>query len=345
VRHAGDTDAIRALREASMTRPYEPAWWLPGPHTQTLWAAIARRVALPALAWQEIQLPDGDHLDLAWVGAPGAARGTAIVLHGLAGSVRSPHVGGLCAALVSRGWRVGALHLRGCGRGPNRSAVGYHAGKSDDVRHALRAIGQAHPGPIVAVGFSLGANLLIKLLGEDGEAAPVAAAAAISAPFRLDLCSDRMERGFSQVYQAALTWELRRYVQAKVRAGAPIDPGRLRGVWSFRAFDNAITAPLHGFVDSADYYARASAAPFLPRVRVPLLVLHALDDPFFTPAVLPGPSDVPRSVTLEVVDRGGHVGFVEGRAPLRGRYYVDRRVPDWLAGVTGAWAPRSARRG
>ncbi|TVQ94397.1 MAG: hydrolase [Deltaproteobacteria bacterium] len=323
---------------------FQPAWWLPGPHAQTLWAALGRRVRLPPLRWEEVLLPDGDFVEIAWVDRsvlPDAP--TVLVLHGLAGSVQSPHVAGLVEALAERGWRVGAFHFRGCGRRPNRSAVGYHSGKTDDPRAVLRLLRERHPGPLGVVGFSLGANVTLKMLGEDGSASVVDVAAAISPPLRLELCADRMQRGFSKVYQAKLVLELRRYVRAKIRAGVPIDPERLRGVWSFRSFDDAITAPLHGFTDSADYYARASSRPFLPSIRVPTLVVHALDDPFFTPEVLPQPHEVPAAVQLEVEPAGGHVGFVEGRLPLRGRYYVDTRVPAFFASRFASISAQAAR--
>lgn len=313
---------------------FRPAWWLPGPHSQTLWAALARRVRRPPLRWEVFGLPDGDFVEVAWVDRPvpnGAP--TVLVLHGLAGSVESPHVLGLVAALADAGSRVGAFHFRGCGRLPNRTEVGYHSGKTDDPRHVLQELRRRHPGPLATVGFSLGANVVLKMLGEDGDQSVVDVAAVVSPPLRLDLCADRMEQGFSRFYQTALVVQLRRYLRAKARAGVPIDLSRLKGVWTFRAFDDAITAPQHGFADSADYYARASSRPFLPQIAVPTLIVHALDDPFFTPAVLPEPHEVPACVALEVEARGGHVGFVEGRLPLRGRSYVDTRVPAFLGEV------------
>lgn len=316
------------------TSTFRPAWWLPGPHSQTLWAALARRVRPPPLTWEEIVLPDGDVLDLAWVDRPVAHNApTAVVVHGLAGSVESAHVAGLVRALSDRGYRTAAFHFRGCGRRPNRSPVGYHNGKTDDPRVVLHALRDRHPGPLVVAGFSLGANVLLKLLGEEGEDAPVDAAAAISPPLELDRCADRMEIGFSRLYQAVLVRELIAYIRRKERAGVPLDLARVRGLRTFRDFDDRYTAPLHGFRDSADYYARASSRPFVPRITVPTLVVHAKDDPFFTPHVIPTPQELPENVRFELAARGGHVGFVEGRVPFRGRYHVDRRVPDFFDAV------------
>jgi uncharacterized protein len=311
---------------------FRPAWWLPGPHSQTVWAAIARRPSLPPLDWEEIPLPDGDFVEIARARAPVPDTApTVVIAHGLTGSIQSPHVAGLFRAVAARGWRAVAFHFRGCGRRPNRSPIGYHSGKTDDLRHVLGALRDRHPGRLGVVGFSLGANVVLKLLGEDGRSPSADAAAAVSPPLLLDVCADRMERGLSRAYQAYLLHELDRYVRRKIAAGVPIDPARLRGIRSFRDFDGAITAPLHGFTDAADYYTKASCRQFLPAIAAPTLVIHAADDPFFTPDVIPEPDELPGCVRFELAAHGGHVAFVEGSVPLRGRYHVDQRVPDFLA--------------
>jgi len=284
-----------------------------------------------------VELPDGDVVEVAWV-ARGRApdddptRPTALLLHGLTGSVDSAHVRGLLSALTAAGWRAGCFHFRGCGRGPNRTATGYHSGQSGDPRHVLQRLRARWPrAPLAAIGFSLGANVLLKLLGEDGEAAPVDLAVAVSPPLVLNLCADRMERGLSRGYQRHLVRKLVEYVRAKPAAMAAVDPTALARVRTFRDFDDLVTAPLHGFASADDYYRRCSSRPFLPHVAVPTLVIHALDDPFFQPEVVPRPDELPPPVRFELSRRGGHVGFVEGK----GRYYVDRRVPKWLSAVSG----------
>mgnify|MGYP002819819129 CR=1 FL=1 len=311
--------------------PFRPAWWLPGPHAQTLWAALARRAPRPPLRWEELELPDGDFLELAHVDRPVPDDApTALVLHGLAGSVHSPHVAGVIDALSHRGWRTVAFHFRGCGRKPNRSVIGYHSGKTDDPRFVLQTLRERHGGPLALVGFSLGANVTLKLLGEDGADSVVDVAAAVSPPLQLDRCADRMERGLSQFYQRALLRDLGTYVRDKAQAGVDLDPAVLDRIHTFRDFDDLVTAPAHGFVDSADYYARASCRPFLADIAVPTLVIHAHDDPFFTRDVVPGAGEVPENVRFELAPSGGHVGFVEGSVPLRGHYHADQRIPDFL---------------
>lgn len=318
--------------------PFRPAWWLPGPHAQTLWAAFGRRLPKVPHRWEVFPLPDGDEVELAWVDRDlPAGTPTVIVLHGLAGDVESSHVAGLLAALDQAGFRAGCLHFRGCGRTPNRRAEGYHSGKTDDPRHVLGVLRQREEGPLAVVGFSLGANVTLKMLGEDGDQAVVDAAAAISPPLELAKCADRMERGFSRLYQAGLLRDLKQYVRRKDLPGGPaVDLERLEAVTSFRGFDDLVTAPIHGFDDSADYYAQASSRPYLPKITVPTLIIHAHDDPFFDRSVVPAADEIPACVTFELAPSGGHVGFVEGRVPFRGRYHVDERVPGFLKGVLAA---------
>ena len=195
----------------------------------------------------------------------------------------------------------------------------------------LRQLRERSDAPLAVVGFSLGANVTLKMLGEDGDDALVDAAAAISPPLVLARCADRMERGFSRLYQHGLLKDLKAYVRAKdLPDGPPVDLRKLESVTTFRGFDDLVTAPIHGFADSADYYEQASSRAYLPRITVPTLVIHAHDDPFFDPSVVPQPDELPPCVEFELAPSGGHVGFVEGRLPFRGRYHVDQRVPEFL---------------
>ena len=240
--------------------PFRPAWWLPGPHAQTLWAAFGRRRPKVEHHWEVFDLPDGDEVELAWVDRdlPNHTP-RVIVLHGLAGDADSSHVAGLLAALDEAGFRAGCLHFRGCGRTPNRSAIGYHSGKTDDPRHVLRQLRERSDAPLAVVGFSLGANVTLKMLGEDGDDALVDAAAAISPPLVLARCADRMERGFSRLYQHGLLKDLKAYVRAKdLPDGPPVDLRKLESVTTFRGFDDLVTAPIHGFADSERRLRRRS---------------------------------------------------------------------------------------
>ncbi|MFT5454492.1 MAG: putative alpha/beta-fold hydrolase [Myxococcota bacterium] len=320
------TDTIPSAVPAPIPSPFRPPWWLRNAHAQTLWGSVLRRSPALDLTWEVFDLPDGDFVEVAWVDretAPSAP--TVLVLHGLTGSVQSKPVRGLLQAFSNLGWHAGCFHFRGCGRGPNRTAIGYHSGKTDDPRHVLATLRGRSEGPLAVAGVSLGANVLLKLLGEDGATAPVDAAVAISPPLRLRPCVDRMERGLSQLYQAHLLRRLVAGVREKVPL--PVDAAALARCRTFREFDDLVTAPLHGFRDAEDYYQRASSTPFLLGIRTPTLVIHARDDPFFTPEVVPTAAELPDTVRFELSPTGGHVGFVGGAS----RYHLDTRVPEWLA--------------
>jgi uncharacterized protein len=325
---------------------FRPAWWLPGPHLQTLWAPLMRRPPALALRRERLELPDGDFLDLDW--GPGESGPLVLVLHGLEGCSASPYVAGLADTLYRRGMRAVIMHFRGCSGEPNRLPRSYHSGDTGDLQWVLDALCRRAPGVgIAAVGYSLGGNVLLKWLGEQGGRARLQAAVAVSVPFDLHQAAWRLDRGFSRLYQ----WSLLRRLRASVRrkfAGhrAPVDLAALRRARSFRAFDHLVTAPLHGFASADDYYTRSSSAAYLRDIRVRTLILHAADDPFVTPRAIPRNAQLSPLVTLELAARGGHVGFVAGRYPWRAEYWLERRIADFLVAATApsppeGWAPRA----
>ncbi len=309
---------------------FRPAWWLPGAHLQTIWPTLFRhRPALP-LEKERINLEDGDFLDLAWLGKDNDAP-LVLLLHGLEGSVNSSYAKGLMQALQQAGYAVCFMHFRGCSGEPNRLDRSYHSGDTGDLQQVVRHIRQQHQREIyAAVGFSLGGNVLLKWLGEQGTSAPVACAVAVSVPYLLDDAAQRMNRGLSRVYQRHLVSRLQRKYRQKFSHRQPplaVDVGKLN---TFYQFDDEVTAPLHGFEGVADYYQRSSSRQYLPGITVPTLLIHAIDDPFMFPETVPDNAELPENVTLELSQQGGHVGFVTGAWPWRARYWVDERVIEWL---------------
>jgi predicted alpha/beta-fold hydrolase len=310
---------------------FKAAWWCRGPHGQTLWARLARRPPHVALWRERLELPDGDFIDLDWTEKGSGP--IVIVLHGLEGSSDSPYARGLLRAIERRGWRGVVMHFRGCSGEPNRLARSYHSGDTGDLTFLVTTLHRREPSaPLAAVGFSLGGNVLLKWLGKTDGATPLHAAVAVSVPFVLNSAAERLQLGFSRIYQWQLLRSLRHAVDAKRRRmELPLKIRDLSMLKNFRDFDEYITAPLHGFDSANHYYSVSSSRQYLGGVTVPTLLLHARDDPFMTEAAIPRPDELSESVTLELMPHGGHVGFVAGIWPWRPRYWLDERIPAYLA--------------
>lgn len=316
---------------------FRPAPWLRNRHLQTIFPSIPLPgVPRPALVRDMLELPDGDVTAIDWLSALPDPADTKtpmlIVLHGLESSANASYARHLLHAAGTRGWRAAVLHFRDCGDYPNRLPRRYHAGETQDFRYFLGKLRRdGHEAPLLAAGFSLGGNVLLKYLGESGSEAPLVAAAAVSVPLNLHCAAEALKHGFSKVYQHYLLSRMKRSVRRKFdRHTAAFDWDRAMRARTFAEFDDAVTAPLHGFADKQDYYDRCSSIRFLDRIARPTLVLNALDDPFMTPEVIPRDDAVSDAVTIEVSERGGHVGFIEGGPPWRPRYYLPRRIVEFL---------------
>ncbi len=302
-----------------VTSNFVPPPLIAGGHLQTLWPVMLR--PRPELAYERerLELADGDWIDLDWALAagPGGARSdrVALVIHGLEGHSRRKYVLGMARALLAGGWDVCAMNHRGCSGEPNRLARTYHSGETGDVHAALtRAVSRGGYGRAALVGFSMGGNQVAKYLGEDPGRVPeaVCGGVAVSAPLDLASCVRVLERGASRLYQAYLMRSLKEKIRAKhaaFPAELPLDG--LDAMRDFREFDDAYTAPLNGFADAEDYYARNGGGRTLGAVRVPLLVINAKDDPFLGPECYPwDAAGRNAALFLEAPEHGGHVGFV-----------------------------------
>jgi predicted alpha/beta-fold hydrolase len=310
---------------------FRAPWWLKFAHLQTVYPTLFRHGPGIALRRERLELDDGDFLDLDWT--QGEQGPVVLVLHGLEGSSRSPYARGMLAAAHSRGWRGVVMHYRGCSGEPNRLPRSYHSGETGDLSLVIDHLRSTGDVPALAVvGYSMGGNVLLKWLGEAQSGAAIDAAVAVSVPFTLSLAADRLKRGFSRVYQQRLIAELRAKLRHKFcHRDCPIDLERANASRDFWEFDDRVTAPLHGFEDVHDYYTRSSSRQYLRNIRVPTLILHARDDPFMTPDVLPVRDELSPSIELEVSPCGGHVGFVYGKLPWRPRYWLEERIPDFLS--------------
>lgn len=301
-----------------MPIPFVPARWLRGAHLQTVYAALFAPAPRAALRRERWETPDGDFVDVDFVDGPEGAPWVNL-FHGLEGSSDSPYARALVDALKRRGWRGSVLNFRGCSGEPNRLPRAYHSGDSEEVDWVLRRLkARAGAAPLYAVGVSLGGNALAKWLGERGEGAlaVVEGAVAVCAPVDLTAAGEALGRGLGRMYALHFLRSLRRNALARLERHPGLYDGlAVRRARTLRDFDNVVTAPLHGFRDTDDYWKRASAKPWLSSVRVPTLLLNARDDPFLPEAALPTQREVAPAVKLEFPDRGGHVGFVSGPFP------------------------------
>ena len=321
---------------------YRPAWWVPGGHLQTLWGKFfRRRLAVPTrtVRWDT---PDGDFVDLHRLSARADTNASPaphlLFLHGLEGTVRSHYVTGFFAQAVRRGWSADLLIFRGCGSEPNRNPRFYHSGDTADLAFVLdRVRAERADRPILLAGVSLGGNVLLKYLGERSGDVPneIRAAAAISVPFDLERGARHIATGVSRIYDRHFLRTLRQKALAKLeRFPGLFDRARLERARCIYEFDDAVTAPVHGFADAHDYYSRSSSLRWLAKIDCPTLLLSAVDDPFLPSDVL---DEVRRiaagngNLTLDFPQRGGHVGFVSGRWPWRPFYYAEWRACEFLA--------------
>lgn len=310
-----------------------------------MWGPLLRRRHVRRRR-ERLPTRDGDFVDLDWLQAPVPAHAPILlVLHGLEGSARSHYALGLLAAAAERGWRAVTLNFRSCSGEPNRLPRFYHSGDTADLDDVVRVIAARDPDARVgAVGVSLGGNVLLKWLGEQGEAVPaqVVGAVGISVPFDLQACARVLDRG---VPKALYTSSFMRTLRRKVRAKAKVYPGFVDVKAALRArtfadYDRIVTAPLHGFTDERDYWQRSSSGPFLAHIRRPVLLINALDDPFIPVASLPAAAALPPGIQTEFTAYGGHAGFLEGMVPWRPRSWAEARAVDFLGPLLTGGARR-----
>jgi predicted alpha/beta-fold hydrolase len=315
---------------------FHPAWWLRNGHAQTIWRRVVGSAPRVTYRRVRIETPDGDFLDLDWLDRPErSASPLVIVLHGLEGSSQAKYVLGLLTEAAARGWDGVAVNFRSCSGELNRLPRFYHSGETQDLDWVVSSLITRSPHrPLALVGFSLGGNVLLKWLGERGDKVPdqVRGAVAVSVPYDLGVAAHRVDHGFGRVYGRVFLRTLKAKALAKAeRFPGLVDVGLVRTLSSFAAFDEHVTAPIHGFAGAQDYWTRSSCVPWLEQIRRPTLLVSAGDDPFLPSAHLPHES-VARSAWLdaEFPEGGGHVGFVHGAWPWSAAYWVDQRAAAFL---------------
>ncbi|HSP14343.1 MAG TPA: alpha/beta fold hydrolase [Thermoanaerobaculia bacterium] len=325
-----------------MRRDFAPAWFARGPHAQTVLGRLIRPRTQVRLERERLETPDGDELVLDHLAARGPASLHVILLHGLEGSSHSVYMQGVLSILARRGFSATAINFRSCARDPkdisrmlpNRRPRFYHSGETGDLDFVVRTLRSRLPeARLVAFGASLGGNALLKWLGEHPDQNLISAAATISVPYDLAVGAEYLERGAGPFYVARFLRTLKKKVKDVVERypQVPVDLQTTMRSRTFREFDDAATAPLHGFKDASDYYARSSSIDYLGLIRTPTLCINAEDDPFLPREVLArARATASPSVELLVTERGGHTGFISGSAPWNCVYWAEELVVEWL---------------
>ena len=312
-----------------------PAWWCQGPHAQTIFARFFRPHRRVPLKRTRLETPDQDFLDLDFLSGR-EDRPLVILLHGLEGSSEAPYIRSLLGELAAKSWPAVAVNFRGTSGEPNRRKYAYHSGKTEDLEAVINhATGDLKRKVIHLVGYSIGGNLMLKWLGEKEGNVPlqVKKAVAVSVPYDLTQAVGVLDQGFNrQIYTRSLLCGLK----AKTRLKEKMFPGlvdleKLRRARTFRDFDRLVTAPLNGFASEDHYWSQSSSRFFLERIRIPALLIHAADDPFFPERFLPRKEILGSSfLELRLTSGGGHLGFVSGRVPWKQELWLEKAVLRFL---------------
>lgn len=324
----------RTARGVVTSADFRPHPLLRSAHLQTLVPNLFRPSPNVGLETERWETADGDFIDLGWFARPRAGQPLAVLVHGLTGGFESKYLRGTARRLQRAGWAGLVLQLRGAGPQPNRLLRNYHQGDTHDLHQLLAELRQRYPRSTLAtVGWSLGGNIVLKAAGEAGDDYLADLVVAASVPFALEPCVRRLNSGFSRIYQRRLLGDLKVMVEQKAAAVSippDIDVEAALKAPSFREYDGAWTAPVHGFKSAEDYYAQTQCGNFLARIRRPTLIVHSVDDPFMDPAIAPTPEDLAPDVRLEMATHGGHVGFISrGRWGLP-EYWLEKRIVRWL---------------
>jgi uncharacterized protein len=313
-------------------RDFKPAWFLPGPHLQTIWGRLVRPRRAAKLRREIVETPDGDELVLDHL--DGNASPRFLLLHGLEGSSNSVYMQGLFAAIARHGYAATAMNFRSCAldaRGRslrNQRPRLYHSGETGDFDFVARRLATT---PLVAIGASLGGNVLLKWLGENPEQQIVAAAAAFSVPFDLAAGARHVSRFYVARFLRSLNRKVIDLVARFPEMRDRIDLAATLRARNFVEFDDAATAPLHGFASADEYYAKSSSLQFLSRIKTPTLILNAEDDPFLPREALErARAAASPAVEFRTTKCGGHTGFIAGAVPWRCEYWAEEMIVEWL---------------
>jgi uncharacterized protein len=311
----------------STSNQYTPPLFLFSPHLETIFPALLRRVDLKSYTRERITTPDNDFLDLDWLKQ--GSHKLVILSHGLEGNSTRPYIKGMAKALFENGYDILAWNFRGCSEEMNKQLRFYHSGATDDLDVVVQHASGKNYKEIFLVGFSLGGNLTLKYLGEPSSSSKIKKAVAISVPLDLETSCRKISESSNWVYSNRFLTSLKKKITTKAGQMKGLDINGIQKIKTLLEFDNRYTAPLHGFENAVDYYRKCSSINFLSDISTPTLIINTLNDPFLSKECFP--SELVKnhpSVKLEILLRGGHVGFTQFNK--NGLYWSEQRALDFF---------------
>lgn len=334
---------------------YKAPAWLPGGHAQTIWSALyaqKRHQAPVPMHRERWTTPDGDFIDVDKQMASSKKRPLLVLFHGLEGSSDSHYAQAFADWAHEHDVQLAIPHFRGCSGQINLSPRAYHSGDHEEIDWVLKRLRQVHKAQqgewLLAVGVSLGGNALMRWAAEQGQEATKTAdaIASICSPLDLAMSGDAIGKGLNRyIYTPMFLKSMKPKALAKwAQFPGLFDKDAMLNAKDLYEFDNVFTAPLHGFKNTLDYWAKASAKPLMQAIHLPALVLNAQNDPFVPASSLPQHKDVSRSVTLWQPEQGGHVGFAAGPWPGHVRQ-MPNKVGEWLMKLVGEATPMKGAHG
>lgn len=319
---------------------FKPSFLIKNPHLQTIGSMLLTKPTDIKIEIEQFELDDGDFIECFWHKISNdPSTPIAILFHGLAGSFKSHYIQQLMPKLAIVKFNVVLMHFRGCSGKMNRLLRSYHSGDTGDAKAFIAHTNTLYPqAKLFAVGYSLGANMLLKMLGEYKEQSPITAAVAVSAPMQLDICATKLNTATSKIYQAYLMKDLRAFLYEKAKSHnikqmIGLDVKNIKHIKTFWDFDEAYTAPAHGFSSAQDYYNKASSKQYLKYIHTSTCIIQALDDPFMTPAVLPHKHEYTDKTQLLISKHGGHVGFMQTLL-FKPKFYLNSTIIEYFNNFT-----------
>jgi predicted alpha/beta-fold hydrolase len=313
--------------------------YIGNPHLQTILPLFLSRTKVDYLK-EEFRFLDGDFTEIAWSEDPRnkVFSDVVVLFHGLGGSAESVYIQEMMMHIKQMGSLGVLMHFRGCGNRTNDTVRSYHAGETEDADFFINTLKHRFPqARFHAIGYSLGGNMLLKLISTYTEASPLDSAVAVSTPLELETCTLHLNKGLANIYQFYLLKDLKAHLLKKAykldlvtTLGLSIK--RIKAIKSIYEFDDIYTAPVHGYSDAHEYYTRNSSKQFLSEIRTPTLMIHAHDDPFMPASVFPSGKELSESIQFELYEHGGHVGFIEGSL-FQPSFWLQKRIQSFIESV------------